>query len=173
MPPPAVSASAASIDESTRSGSRSRRPITRSRTPCSTQFRTSPRRYVSNRPINAFTSRLGRRQLSEENAYSVNVPIPFDGAASTIRRATRAPARWPHARDRPRDRAHLPLPSMMIATCSPPATTCKVLWLIKSTSKKNGGAHRSRAARISASMWFRYRSRALRPDAVRRYSVRG
>jgi hypothetical protein len=57
--------------------------------------------------------------LSAENAYSVSIPIPLSGAASTIFRTTRAPAMWPAVRGRPRAFAQRPLPSMMIATWIP------------------------------------------------------
>ena len=49
----------------------------------------------------------------------VSVPIPRSAAPSTIRRTTRAPARWPAARGCPRATAQRPLPSMITATCKP------------------------------------------------------
>ena len=65
------------------------------------------------------TSAGGRRQLSDENANKVSVATPRSGAASTTRRAASTPARCPAERGRPRRVAQRPLPSMMMATCSP------------------------------------------------------
>ena len=59
---------------------------------------------------------FGLRQLSVENAYSVSVPMPCLGAASTMRRMVSTPASGPRTRDRPRRVAHRPLPSMMMPT---------------------------------------------------------
>src|SRR5262245_51011932 len=64
-------------------------------------------------------SASGRRQLAEENANSVSVPMPSDGAAATARRTASTPARWPARRGSPRARAQRPLPSMAIATWKP------------------------------------------------------
>src|SRR5258708_26510040 len=44
--------------------------------------------------------------------------MPSSLAPSTVRRTALAPWRWPSARGRPRARAHRPLPSMMMATCT-------------------------------------------------------
>src|SRR5580693_10807192 len=45
--------------------------------------------------------------------------MPTLEACSTIRRTAATPARWPATRGRLRRAAQRPLPSMMIATCSP------------------------------------------------------
>src|SRR5690242_17117396 len=55
--------------------------------------------------------------------------MPRDGAVSTTRRTASAPARWPAMRGRPRALAHRPLPSMMMAACSP---LSRVLFIAKS-----------------------------------------
>src|SRR6267143_1368739 len=44
--------------------------------------------------------------------------MPIRGAASMTRRAVSAPARCPAERGRPREVAHRPFPSEMMATCS-------------------------------------------------------
>src|SRR5260370_8743260 len=62
-------------------------------------------------------------------------------AASTTRRAERAPAWWPAVRGRPRRAAQRPLPSMMIATCG------EVLCLIKLILKKRDGPRSALARR--------------------------
>src|SRR5580698_2258110 len=90
--------------------------------------------------INAATSGCGRRQLSEENAYTVSTPMPRSGAASTARRKASAPARCPATRGSPRAEAQRPLPSMMMAACSRPEVLCGIpeLFDIKNGSKKRG-----------------------------------
>src|ERR1035441_1124560 len=103
--------------EQSLASSRSRRPITSSRTPCATQRAVSFSRYTAIRRMRASTSAGGRRQLSLENANRVRMPMPVSGAASTARRAASTPARCPMMRGRPRPVAHRPLPSMMIPTC--------------------------------------------------------
>ena len=55
----------------------------------------SESRYSWNRRIRLSTSRSGRCQLSDENAYSVSVVIPNGGADSTVRRTAETPATWP------------------------------------------------------------------------------
>ena len=45
--------------------------------------------------------------------------MPSRGAASIMWRADSAPARWPAERGSPREVAHRPLPSVMMATCKP------------------------------------------------------
>src|SRR4051812_30541793 len=91
----------------------------RIRTSLVTQRSVSATRYRRKRRISSATSRDGRAQLSAEKAYSVSIPIPQSGAASTIFRTTRAPAICPAVRGRPRALAQRPLPSMMIATWIP------------------------------------------------------
>src|ERR1035438_6142126 len=103
--------------EQSLASSRSRRPITSSRTPCATQRAVSFSRYTAIRRMRASTSAGGRRQLSLENANSVRMPMPVSGAASTARRAASTPARCPMMRGSPRPVAHRPLPSMIIPTC--------------------------------------------------------
>ena len=56
--------------------SRSRRPITCTRTPCCTQREVSFSRYAAIRRISASTSAGGRRQLSLEKAKSVRIADP-------------------------------------------------------------------------------------------------
>ena len=69
--PPAVALSAVRTVVSSSGPSRSRRPMTLSRTPFSTQRRVSPTRYARKSRISAVTSGPGRCQLSEEKAYTV------------------------------------------------------------------------------------------------------
>src|ERR1700760_655555 len=47
--------------------------------------------------------------------------MPSSCEARTTRRSASTPRRCPSARGSPREAAHLPLPSMMIATCSGPS----------------------------------------------------
>src|ERR1017187_3361030 len=115
--PFAVAASDRAMAEQSLASSRSRRPITSSRTPCATQRDVSFSRYAAIRRMRASTSARGRRQLSLENEKRVRMPTPASGAASTARRAASTPARCPMMRGRPRPVAHRPLPSMMIPTC--------------------------------------------------------
>src|ERR1035437_9206995 len=115
--PCAVAASVWAIAEQSFAASRSRRPITSTRTPCATQRGVSLSRYTAIRRMRASTSAVGRRQLSLEKAKRVRMPTPESGAASTTRRAASTPARCPMMRGRPRPVAHRPLPSMMIPTC--------------------------------------------------------
>src|ERR1039457_2864640 len=115
--PLAVAASDWAMAEQSFASSRSRRPITSSRTPCATQRAVSFSRYAAIRRMRASTSARGRRQLSLENANRVRIPMPASGAASTARRAASTPARCPMMRGSPRPVAHRPLPSMMIPTC--------------------------------------------------------
>src|SRR5919205_3788683 len=82
------------------------------------------------------TSGAGRCQLSDEKANNVNVVMPRSGADSSTRRSARAPASWPADRGNLRPVAQRPLPSMMIATCSPAGCSDKVLCSIKLYSKK-------------------------------------
>ena len=97
-------------------GMRSRRPSTLMRTPFSMQCVVSAMRYsCSNRRI-ALTSEAGLFQFAEESANSVNVCMPIPGAASMIARLASAPARCPADRGNPREVAHRPLPSVMMAT---------------------------------------------------------
>src|SRR5262249_36885137 len=48
---------------------------------------------------------------------NVRYGIPSSRAASTTARTESLPRRWPSLRPNPRRRAHLPLPSITIATC--------------------------------------------------------
>ena len=66
--------------------------LTQARTPLVTHRATSECRYRRKSRISSATSRDGRRQLSALKAYSVSVPIPQSGAASTILRTCRAQA---------------------------------------------------------------------------------
>src|SRR5437763_4715935 len=102
-------------------GTRSRRPMMLMRTPSATQCSVSVSRYSWSKRRMAFTSAGGRFQFAEESAKSVRVWMPRRGAASMMRRATSAPARWPAERGRPREVAQRPLPSEMMATCKPGA----------------------------------------------------
>ena len=77
---------------------RSRRPMIFILTPFVTQRATSEIRYRRKSRMSRLTSRDGLRQLSAENAYSVSVPMPQSGAASTILRTVRAPAMCPAVR---------------------------------------------------------------------------
>src|SRR6185312_12151368 len=113
----AVSRSLYSIARTRLARRRSRRPMTLIRMPCSMHWRVSVVRYRCSSRISASTSRLGRPQLSEENAYSVSVRIPARAAASTMPLPALAPWTWPALRGIPRRCAQRPLPSMMIATC--------------------------------------------------------
>src|SRR5881227_261307 len=61
------------------------------------------------------TSVLGRCQFSAENAYRVRYSTFNSPQPSTHSRTACAPASWPLMRGSPRDLAHRPLPSMMIA----------------------------------------------------------
>ena len=108
----------ASICRRSSSGARSRRPMKRTRTPCSARSGSS-RSIVSPKiSISASTSLarprpvLGREREDDEDW------MPRSIAASTVRRSARVPARWPAAVGRPRCLAQRPLPSMMIATDS-------------------------------------------------------
>src|SRR5712691_2694240 len=57
-----------------------------------------------------------------------------------MRRTASAPARWPATRGQPRDSAQRPLPSMMIARCSPGGVRdSEALCSIKLNSTKNAG----------------------------------
>src|SRR5271156_5048332 len=116
--PEAVSFSAVSIACASAGGMRSRRPMTRKRTPAAAHAAASVRKYCSSRASNDTTSLMGRSQLSEENAYSVMVPMPRPGAARTTRRTDSTPARCPSERTRPREEAQRPLPSRRMATWS-------------------------------------------------------
>ena len=100
-------------------GTRSRRPMMLSRTPCSMECSVSVSRYSWSRRRMPPTSAAGRFQFAEESAKSVSVWIPRRGAASMMRRAVSAPARCPAERGSPREVAHRPLPSEMMATCKP------------------------------------------------------
>src|SRR5262245_42127109 len=112
-------------------GRRSRRPITLKRTPRVTHSAVCEHRYSRSRLISSRTSPAGRRQLAVEKAYSVSTETPSDGAASTTRRTTSTPARWPALRGRPRSSAQRPLPSMMIATWRSGTGVGKVLGMAK------------------------------------------
>src|SRR5271156_6872775 len=134
--PEAVSRSAASIACASVGGMRSRRPITRRRTPAATHAAASVRKYCSSSASKATTSLIGRSQLSEENAYSVRVPMPRLGAARTTRRTDSTPARCPSERARPREEAQRPLPSSRMATWSCDwGTNFKVLLFIEYPGK--------------------------------------
>src|SRR5450759_158631 len=115
--PALVAASAWAMAEQSFASSRSRRPITSTRTPRATERGVSFSRYTAIRRMSASTSAGGRRQLSLEKANSVRMPTPESGAASTTRRAASTPARCPMMRGRPRPVAQRPLPSIMIPTC--------------------------------------------------------
>ena len=68
------------------------------------------------------TSAFGRFQFSDEKPNRVRCVTPPSAAALMTLRAAATPWRWPMVRGRPRARAHRPLPSMMMATCSVAAT---------------------------------------------------
>src|SRR6266581_1419401 len=121
-------------------GSRSRRPISSSRTSFCARRGVSVRRYRARRRINAATSAAGRFQLSAEKAYNVSAATPSSGAASTVRRTASAPARWPATRGRPRRVAQRPLPSITIATCREELCGIKCI-LKKNASPLTGGVN--------------------------------
>src|SRR5580693_7278180 len=134
--PAAVSFSADSMACASKGGIRSRRPISRKRTPAAAHAAASVRKYCSSSPSRATTSLMGRSQLSEENAYSVMVPIPKPGAARTTRRTDSTPARCPSERARPREEAQRPFPSSRMATWSwDCGTSFKVLLFIEYPGK--------------------------------------
>src|SRR5271156_1759867 len=134
--PAAVNFSAASMACASDGGIRSRRPMTRKRTPEAAHAAASARKYCSRRASKATTSLMGRSQLSEENAYSVRVPMPRLGAARTTRRTDSTPARCPSERARPREEAQRPLPSSRMATWSCDwGTNFKVLLFIEYPGK--------------------------------------
>src|SRR5271156_4161731 len=114
--PAAVNFSAASMACASDGGIRSRRPMTRKRTPAAAHAAASVQKYCSSSPSKETTSLIGRSQLSEENAYNVSVSIPRLGATRTTRRTDSTPARCPSERARPREEAQRPLPSSRIAT---------------------------------------------------------
>ena len=68
------------------------------------------------RLISAATSSTGRFQFSVEKVYSVRYLTPKRAASSAMMCTVSAPAWWPKLRICPRCLAHLPLPSMMMAT---------------------------------------------------------
>src|SRR5690348_1748789 len=117
--PCAVAASESAMAWRSVAGTRSRRPIMLRRTPSSTQWVVSVRRYSWSSRRMPLTSAAGRFQFAEESAKSVSVRMPRRGAASMMRRADSAPARWPAERGSPREVAQRPLPSEMMATCRP------------------------------------------------------
>src|SRR5579864_9531363 len=117
--PLAVAASESAMASRSVAGTRSRRPMMLSRTPSSTQCAVSVSRYSWSKRRMPFTSAAGRFQFAEESAKSVSVWMPRRGAASIMRRAASAPARWPAERGSPREVAQRPLPSEMMATCRP------------------------------------------------------
>src|SRR5580692_6581229 len=134
--PAAVNFSAASTACASEGGMRSRRPMTRKRTPAAAHAAASVRKYCSSSASRATTSLIGRSQLSEENAYSVRVPMPRPGAARTTRRPDSTPARCPSERARPREEAQRPLPSRRMATWSwVCGTNFKVLLFIEYPGK--------------------------------------
>src|SRR5580658_7413386 len=135
--PAAVNFSAASMARASDGGMRSRRPMTRKRTPAAAHAAASVQKYCSSRASKATTSLIGRSQLSEENAYSVRVLMPRPGAARTTRRTDSTPARCPSERARPREEAQRPLPSRRMATWSGDwGTNFKVLLFIEYPGKK-------------------------------------
>src|SRR4051812_1457735 len=117
----AVRSSIAAIRRRSSSGARSRRPMKRTRTPCSARSGSSRSIVSAKISISASTSSCGRDQFSVENANTDRSWIPRSIEASTARRTFRAPARWPAATGSPRRDAQRPLPSRMIAT--EPATS--------------------------------------------------
>src|SRR5208282_3950992 len=130
--PEAVMRSADSIAATREGGTRSRRPITRRRTPSVAHFDASLRRNSSSKLSSETTSLAGRFQLFEEKAYRVRMPIPSEGADRTMRRTAATPARCPSDRGNPRDAAQRPLPSSRMATCNfVSGITVKVLLFIK------------------------------------------
>src|SRR5580658_374149 len=134
--PAAVNFSAASMACASEGGMRSRRPMTRKRTPAAAHAAASVQKYCSSRASKATTSLIGRSQLSEENAYSVRVLIPRPGAARTTRRTDSTPARCPSERARPREEAQRPFPSSRMATWSwDCGTSFKVLLFIEYPGK--------------------------------------
>jgi hypothetical protein len=132
--PPAVARSEFSIALSAALGRRSRRPITSSRAPRSRRRVVCSRRKARSSQKILCTSVDGRRQLSDEKAYSVRQRMPTSDACSTMRRTEAIPARCPATRRRPLRAAQRPLPSMMMATCWGRA---KLLCIVKSPCISN------------------------------------
>src|SRR3954451_3220788 len=104
------------ISSSSAGGHRSRPPTKRTHTPCRWRSGNWSRMVSVNSSIRSSTSCAGRPQFSVEKAYTARLRTPSPGAASTVRRSARVPARWPAIGGSPRWRAQRPLPSMMIAT---------------------------------------------------------
>src|SRR4030042_6407486 len=69
----------------------------------------------TNRSINSLTSSCGILQFSLENEYTVRYFIPTSLHKVTIFFNVSAPFLWPTIRGKPLFRAHLPLPSIIIA----------------------------------------------------------
>src|SRR3954471_255020 len=97
--------------------SRSRSPITRTRTPSRCSVARSLRMKRLSNPNRSPISVAGRDQFSELKEKIVRYKMPSSLAARTTRRSASTPRRWPSARGRPRAAAQRPFPSMMIATC--------------------------------------------------------
>ncbi len=112
----AVSSDATSMSRMRLRGTRQlRRPMNRMRTPRS--WSSSRRRRMVSRLklIRNFTSALGRRQFSVENAYTVTHSMPSSRAPSMHSNSASSPRRCPSVRLRPRSVAQRPLPSMTTA----------------------------------------------------------
>src|SRR5690242_15646009 len=105
-----------SISARSESGQRSRRPTKRTRTPCRSRSGNSRSIVSAKSVIRSSTSRSGRPQFSVEKAYTARLRTPSPGAASTVRRSARVPARCPASGGSPRRAAQRPFPSMMMAT---------------------------------------------------------
>ena len=156
----AVSASAAAIAVTSAEGRRSRRPITDRRTPFSAAAplrRAGSARTAASGPC---TSSAAAPVVGGEGEEGQRAD-PTPGAASTTRRTASRP-RGGRPSAGARGRAQRPLPSMITATWRPACRMTKY-FALKVCRAKKSGRQRSRVARMSASMWSRYRSSARRP----------
>src|SRR5215218_4540483 len=111
-----VRSSAHSMRRTSSSLTPSRRPMNRIRTPSSWSSGVSLSIRSANMRINPSTSSVGRDQFSVENEKTVSSSTPRSTASRSRSFTTSAPARCPSIGVSPRRCAHLPLPSVMIAT---------------------------------------------------------
>ena len=93
--PPRVFSSASRIERWTSTGASCRRPMTRTRTPCSTSSSVYWRTAPSIRPNRPVTSSSGRRQFSWLKTYSERTSISRSGAIRTMGTIASTPWTWP------------------------------------------------------------------------------
>src|ERR1043165_5534443 len=117
-----VSVSGLSQAAHSRSGTRSRSPTMRMRTPRSASLVRYLAIATSARPIRPETSSVGRFQFSDENANTVRYSMPRSAQPSTVLTSVSTPALWPKKRGMKRFLAQRPLPSMTMATWRGTAT---------------------------------------------------